>query len=144
MFALFSRLTISTYPHTNILIVLIYQLGKGTRKNLGDTERNEEEMESLMSTERDRTLAGIYLIYCHIALSITEFSISGSHPWIEQFFNFFFLLCKLHITSSNYNKNNQNTTTSTINEMNQRISRSIKNYVVTLRVSLAHFSGNLF
>lgn len=45
---------------------------------MGDTERNEEEMESLMSNERDGTLAGIYLIYCHIALSITEFNISGS------------------------------------------------------------------
>ena len=53
-----------------------------------DTERNEEEIESLMSHERDRTLAGIYLIYYHIALSITESNISGSHPWMWTWNNF--------------------------------------------------------
>lgn len=107
---------------------------------MGDTERNEEEMESLMSNERDRTLTGIYLIYCHIALSITEFNISGLYPWMWTWSNFsdkssvkifsrFCCCCisyKLQVLIIIISINNQNTTTSTINEMNQRISISIK------------------
>lgn len=55
---------------------------------MGDKERNTEEKESLMSNERERTLAGIYLIHCQTALSITEFSISGSDPWMCSWNNF--------------------------------------------------------